>query len=203
MQGCIKVEEYWWPTWDQKIAANYTYLHRQLPTLDFAINHCRDFRTCLQAGGHVGVWANHLARYFERVITVEAEISLYECLLLNMRPDIEPVYAALNCNDQDVKIKRSTSSGSNRVCAEGQGVSVRSLTIDSFGIQDLDLLVLDIEGHELPALNGAVETIRRCQPIIQLEEPEDGSPCAGFLEHLGYKRQPIKQGKDRVYLPWL
>jgi FkbM family methyltransferase len=52
----------------------------------------------------------------------------------------------------------------NSVTAQVPGVS-----IDTMKLKRLDLLKLDIEGMELEALTGGIETIRRCRPVIFAE----------------------------------
>jgi FkbM family methyltransferase len=51
-----------------------------------------------------------------------------------------------------------------RVC-----VPVDVKTIDSFNFQDVGFIKLDIEGYEKFALEGAIDTITRCRPTLQLE----------------------------------
>lgn len=46
---------------------------------------------------------------------------------------------------------------------------LRLATIDCFELQRLDLLKLDIEGMEIEAIAGALETIRRCKPVMMIE----------------------------------
>jgi FkbM family methyltransferase len=42
--------------------------------------------------------------------------------------------------------------------------------LDSLNIQKMDIVKIDVEGHELEVLEGAKETIKRCKPIfIQIE----------------------------------
>ena len=42
--------------------------------------------------------------------------------------------------------------------------------LDSLNIQKLDLVKIDVEGHEMEVLNGAAETLTRCKPVyIQIE----------------------------------
>lgn len=42
--------------------------------------------------------------------------------------------------------------------------------LDSLGIQKMDIVKIDVEGHELEVLEGAIETIKRCKPIfLQIE----------------------------------
>jgi FkbM family methyltransferase len=43
-------------------------------------------------------------------------------------------------------------------------------TLDSLNIQKMDLLKIDVEGHEMELLEGAAATLRKCKPIfIQIE----------------------------------
>ena len=50
---------------------------------------------------------------------------------------------------------------------EELGVQMR--TLDSFRLQDVGFLKIDVEGHELAVLRGAAETIARCRPVIFVE----------------------------------
>jgi FkbM family methyltransferase len=43
-------------------------------------------------------------------------------------------------------------------------------TLDSLNFQKMDLVKIDVEGHEMEVLKGAAETLRRCKPrYIQIE----------------------------------
>ena len=43
-------------------------------------------------------------------------------------------------------------------------------TLDSLNIQKMDLVKIDVEGHEMEVLKGAAETLKRCKPLyIQIE----------------------------------
>ena len=43
-------------------------------------------------------------------------------------------------------------------------------TLDSLNFQKMDLLKIDVEGHEMEVLKGAAETLKRCKPrYIQIE----------------------------------
>jgi hypothetical protein len=48
--------------------------------------------------------------------------------------------------------------------------TVPTITIDSLALEACNLLCLDIEGMEIEAMTGAVETIKRFRPVIHLEE---------------------------------
>jgi len=49
------------------------------------------------------------------------------------------------------------------------------------------LVQLDVEGHEQPALAGAMRTIQRCRPLIVLESMPDSAWIAEHLTPLGYR----------------
>lgn len=74
--------------------------------------------------------------------------------------------------------------GTSRLGDTGQLVSL--VTIDSFDLDDVAVIQLDVEGHELSALKGARATIERNSPIVMVEDNEQA--CSAFLEELSYVR---------------
>lgn len=64
------------------------------------------------------------------------------------------------------------------------GVTCPAMKLDQFEYADLRILQLDVEDHELPALQGAVETIRQHKPLIMVEDRAE--TCAAFLGGMGY-----------------
>jgi FkbM family methyltransferase len=51
-----------------------------------------------------------------------------------------------------------------RIC-----VPVQVETIDSYNFQDVGFIKIDVEGYEKFVLEGALDTIKRCRPTLQLE----------------------------------
>ena len=75
------------------------------------------------------------------------------------------------------------------------------------GVEAGLLHILDVQGSELIALKGAAETIKRCRPVVLIEEKPIGGPTGStahihqardFLWHLGMTRKD-RMGADRVY----
>lgn len=84
------------------------------------------------------------------------------------------------------------SSHANRIGgSSGAGVDIETIDIDSYvqeqGLPRVDLIKLDVEGSELPALQGALETIKRFKPKLQVciyHKPEDIWELPIFIREL-------------------
>jgi len=143
------------------------------PALDVLLPHTRQRRTCIQAGSAMGIWPIRLAQFFARVITFEPEPVNYECAVANMGgiENIECINAALGKdNTKRIHIEVPPKLTGN-ACA-GQvmpGGDIETVCIDDLGLDDVDLIYLDIEGSEYDALMGAKLTINECRPVIGLE----------------------------------
>jgi hypothetical protein len=66
----------------------------------------------------------------------------------------------------------------------GRSVRVPRVTLDSLGLTGVTFVKLDIEGHELHALRGARETIRRDRPTLLLELEERHHPVQPVIDLL-------------------
>jgi FkbM family methyltransferase len=71
----------------------------------------------------------------------------------------------------------------------GHGEPVRIITLDSMQLRACRLFKMDVEGMEVEALRGAVETIRRHRPALYLEnERDEHSPALiALVQSFGYR----------------
>lgn len=86
--------------------------------------------------------------------------------------------------------------GASRLVRAGEELAGRSATVE-IQIDSIDsrvpadrrvsVLQLDVEGHEQPALEGALATIERCRPLIILESVPPEEWVAEHLAPLGYR----------------
>jgi FkbM family methyltransferase len=148
----------------------------QLAHLEAALRHVTDFSCAIDGGAHVGTWSRLMAGRFDRVLAFEPSADTCECLAWNM--------TAAGCHNVEVH-RSALGQGQGRVtmaldAANAQrantgarfaraGGAIPVVTIDSFKLDRLGFLKLDIEGSEPAALRGAAETIATCHPIILFE----------------------------------
>jgi FkbM family methyltransferase len=170
--------------------------------------HCNKKRTCIQAGGNIGIWAVNLSQHFDTVHTFEPDQVNYEAMVHNLHLGeniIIPHNAALGAKKDRGSIFHfeKNNIGAHQVVV-GDGFDI--VTIDSFNFKDVDLIQLDIEGFEHFALLGALETIKKYSPAICVElkglGEKHGFPDSftiELLERLGYT-QVAKFHRDLLFI---
>ena len=80
-------------------------------------------------------------------------------------------------------------------------------TMDEHNYDVIDVLKIDVEGLEIPVLNGARKTLERCSPVIIIERCVLNSEAYGYtkndshdlLVELGYQRA-VKVTRDCIYV---
>jgi hypothetical protein len=84
---------------------------------------------------------------------------------------------------------------------DGVPVTVARVTLDELELSDVRFVKLDVEGHELPALRGAEQTVRRDRPLLMIELEERIQPVQPVLDLLaGWGYRPYVMPDDR-WLP--
>lgn len=181
----------------------------QLHKLEAALRISERRGLALDIGGHVGLWSWPLSHRFAGVVAFEPLAAHRACYEANLegRGNWRLYGCALGAGDATVTVRTRTqgSSGDSGVePAGGEGERVPQRRLDDFHLAGVDLVKLDCEGYEVFVLQGAVETLLRCKPVVIVEQkPETGGaarygiePTAAvtFLEHLGMKRRAVVQG---------
>ena len=189
---CHARTEWLWPVVDTRLVRAVTHHHHDIDSATkHILNLCLQRRTCIQAGGAMGVWPVALSKLFDNVVTFEAHPDNYHCLLNNTDDieNIESIHAALGkesgCVDLNTPEHERGNSGAYFV---SNGTGVDMVTIDSFGLSDVDLIYLDVEGSETDAILGATKTIAVSRPIIGLEDKDKDS----FYIRFGYEHSPVR-----------
>jgi len=130
-------------------------------------------RVAVDVGAHVGTWSRVMAGVFEDVVAFEPVWDNFQCLEANTK-DLSNVMAycmAISSTNGALGFAQNKghNSGTWRVTPGGD-VSVVSLPLDHFQLENVDLIKIDVEGFELNVLHGAEETLKRCKPVLIIEE---------------------------------
>lgn len=140
----------------------------------------KNFRHAVDIGAHVGLWSRYLVRNFSTVTAFEPIPQHRECYWLNINAaDIGRVslipFALGDQRGEVIFSVKNTNSGITHVVPEGAPVPVGAVpaqieTLDSFGLDVVDFIKIDVEGFELNVLQGGEKTIRGFKPTIFLEQ---------------------------------
>ena len=191
MGGLIRRGRFLWPETD---CHAHPVIERELSSLDRGLSHTTGRALAIQAGGNVGVWPAYLAERFETVVTVEPEPVNYECLRQNVPDNVRHRQAAFGAEAGHVAMELTPQNAGAHWIRPGGG-EVPMVTIDSLSVDACDIIVLDVEGSEFFALQGAVQTVAQFRPVIQFEQKGLGeryfglSPAAAqaLLQSWGYR----------------
>jgi FkbM family methyltransferase len=194
-----------WP--DGTAPRQQTHALRHVENVDLAVAHVPSDRrrVAVQAGGNVGLWPRRLAMAFQRVLTFEPDAVSRECLTANVAafPNVDVSASALGAEYGVCHIAHR-SLGSHTIAP---GTDVKVIHLDSLDLRDVDFLQLDVEGYEWQALVGAVSTIQRCRPVIQVElrnfatkYGKSDSEIVSLLWSWGYLCDARLSGSDSVWV---
>lgn len=178
--------------WSMQLAKQFSTLHVFEPVAAH--------RECFQANipsvnEGVRECADHFGHY-PRDMCPGSACRYPGCLLA----DVTLHACALGDHEGSIKIRTEpTSSGDSRVDGDGD---IPMHTLDSFNLQDVDFIKIDTEGYELFVVRGAEETIKRCRPVMIVEQKGHGMKFFGFrkeegvelLESWGMKRAENMSG---------
>lgn len=141
----------------------------QIKKLRAAVGACKQRRVAIDVGGHVGLWSMQLAKQFEHVHAFEPVAEHRACFALNVvAANVTLHECALGEREGSVAIHTApTSSGDSWVSGEGE---IPMRRIDDYGFENVDLVKIDTEGFELFVLRGAEEMLKRCRPVVIVEQ---------------------------------
>lgn len=186
---------------------------------DYALKFVKDHSLCIDVGAHVGIFSRHFAQHFERVLAFEPIDNLRECLRQNVPANVEIIPKAVSdhCGLAMMLKQSTTNSGCSFISSDlriaqpmhtSEFVQADVVTIDSLDLKRVGLIKIDIQGADFLAIVGATDTIKRCHPVVLIEEKPVGGPSGStqhiedtrrYLMSLGAKPM-LKIGADRTYV---
>lgn len=160
----------------------------------------RQFDTIVTAGANCGMYTRFYSQLFKHVYAFEPDPLNFHCMVNNNQFDnVIKFNCALGDKNGTVGLNNSSKSnvGTHSIKPDiDSRLYIQMLTIDSLNLEALDCIQLDVEGYELPCINGALQSIARFKPVIITEKKQDEQ----FMQSLGYKYQD-QSYSDFIYIP--
>lgn len=161
------------------------------PMLDYIADTYPEHGTIVDIGANLG--NHHL--YFQHFLKAKQYLAfepmkdVFITLCKNtILPNATAFHYAIGEQTRSISIRRLSDNNSG-INVVGEGNDATMIALDSFNLNDVTLMKVDVEGAELGVLFGAADTIKRCKPVIFMEDnPHVYSFPSRFLETLGYKR---------------
>lgn len=178
---CKTIDNYLYGCYNNDTISNclsaYGYWENNL--IKYTEKYLTDDSIILDIGANIGTWSIPLAVKNRKIYSFEPFDSSFYALcgnifLNNKEKYIYPRHCALTddvsknttmmlpelVNIGGCKLIETTTQKENRYSLA---------TLDSFQFDKIDLIKMDVEGHELNVLKGAIDTINRCKPVIMFE----------------------------------
>ena len=158
----------------------------------------------LDIGSNVGIYTYFFSNKFSHVDSFEPLTEITARIKELNRQNVEIHNIALSNCDSYLTFYIPIIGGktvTSRASLEAQEspfeerrVEVR--TLDSFGFTDVDLIKIDVEGHEYSVLEGALLTLQRCKPIllVEIEQRHISRPIEDVFDLV------LRQGYDGFFV---
>jgi FkbM family methyltransferase len=153
----------------------------------------------LDIGAHIGFYTRAMLENFSEVYSFEASEYNYKCLTENC-PTSNSFLQPIGQDGDTASIVFEKDNTGNTFLKEGAELVLRS--IDSYNIDNVSLIKMDVQGYELNVLKGAEKTIIKNKPTIIVEMillDSYNQDVYDYLIGIGYKLVS-KIGKDSIFI---
>jgi len=158
----------------------------------------------LDVGAWCGTWSLAMQKFATNINSFEPNNIHYECLQKNLKEfkNIKTFNHAVGSKNSSIKLSEESSTQNTRVIDEEGNVPIR--TIDSLGLENVDMIKIDVEGLEMEVLKGATDTLNNVKYLmIELNNNSKKYGSSNIeiekhLSNLGF-RVLIKTWPDIVY----
>lgn len=146
-------------------------------------------RRAIDCGAHKGYWTMEWADKIETIECFEPNTEILTLFKENTAhlKNINLYEHALGDKPGTVAMDYETHVGTYHIISEQGPHEIK--TLDTYNFTDVDIIKIDVEGYEIPLLDGARETIMNNKPWIQIEANETGKK---------FYDRPKKQINDKL-----
>jgi FkbM family methyltransferase len=169
---------------------------------------CRPGMTAIDIGANVGAHALRLARLVGKTghlyafePTSYAFRKLARNLSLNDFPQAKAIQIALSserARNRELRLRSSwRTDGQDTIRTDSVDLTPLDDWCASEGVDNIDLIKMDVDGNEFPIISGGMSTIRRCRPLFVMEavaphfEDDAHNPFVALAE-FGYQFQDTR-----------
>jgi FkbM family methyltransferase len=173
---------------------------------------CRSGEDAIDVGANFGGYVHFMQRHARRVIAFEPVPEFVRVLRAKFRDNvvIEPIALSNRVGEallyipviSGIKVGGCSSLSASAAAAYSARdvIRARVARLDDLYVGMVGFIKVDVEGHEQAVLEGALDTIRRCQPRLLIEIEEHLSPggtvrVSALLGELGYTGYYVHAGK--------
>ena len=160
---------------------------------DNGLRYVSQWRNAVDIGAHVGEWTRSLSRKFDHVICFEPNPNFRECFNRNIKENNVTLHPYGLSSHSHNAIQGVNATHLNDVLGdtEPREGDIECRSLDSFDLCDVDYIKIDVDGFEIPLLEGAQETLKRNNPVINIEMKRRKRPlivqkAGAILTDLGY-----------------
>ena len=134
----------------------------------------QQLRTAIDIGAWKGPWTTWWSSKVKTIEAFEPNPDIFPNLKQNTNKlkNCTIHNTALGDTTGKVSMQYETHTGTCHVKDYNGSINLR--THDSYNFQDVDIIKIDVEGFEVPVLNGAKQTILSQHPWIQIEANKCG-----------------------------
>ena len=142
-----------------------------------SLTYVKNKQVAIDVGANVGLWSRSLCEQFASVLAVEPVGMFRDCLTRNVPAGNLRVldFALGNENTTANMIITEGNTGHTHIDPASVGAgNIAVKRLDDIALEQVDYIKMDCEGYEYRVLQGAEQTIRRCCPVVVVEQkPHD------------------------------
>ena len=225
-----KVKGWYLPEWDTHFEnflqlKNNKWEYQQLQR-EYALSFIKEFKTnAIDAGSNIGFWSKEMCEKFNHIYAFEPHPDNLECYKENLKEYKN--YTLFNVAVSNVNNKEMDFYVSNKECGnasfynfgvqtgttgnqiklqELKTIKVNVKKIDDYNFDNIGFIKVDCQIHEKEIIEGSIETIQRCKPVLCLELPirnnEEQKYRYNLIEYLKKYNYTLKgnKGKETIFV---
>ena len=184
--------------------------HYQESQRNRALSHVSNWKNAIDIGANIGLWSKDLTSFFSKTYCFEPNSNCLECLKRNIdtsKAEVHNIALGSKSSVDFIYCPDSTGGSSliNKTKFLGHDNTGKEVwdkfdinvprqkviikTLDSFNLENIDFVKIDVQNYEFEVLIGAVETLKNNDPVICLEEYKENlahSDEISFLQSLNF-----------------